>query len=218
MSLTHDLAQLAGHIRAKLPEDTKATMAKAGDDITKLGIEDRSLKTGDTIPTVTLPNALGETVAVQTLLQDGPVVIAFYRGGWCPYCNMELRALQQALPKIEAQGARLVAISPETPDHSLSTKEKNDLTFEVLSDVGNLVAQDFGLVFAIPEYLRPVYKSFGIDVAAHNGDEKFELPVPATYVVDTSGKIAHAFVNLDYTQREDPENIVTALKSLQVTV
>lgn len=216
MSLTHDLATLAEQIKSKLPEDVKATMAKAGEDIAKLGIEDRSLKVGEAIPMVTLPNALGESITVQDLLKEGPVVVAFYRGGWCPYCNMELRSLQQALPAIEAQGAKLVAIAPETPDNSLSTKEKHELTFEVLSDVGNQAARDFGLVFALPEYLRPVYKSLGIDLAAYNGDEKFELPVPATYVVDTDGKIVHAFINLDYTQRADPENIIVALKALTV--
>ena len=110
-----------------------------------------------------------------------------------------------------------MAIAPETPDNSLSTQEKNDLSFEVLSDIGNQVARELGLVFTLPEYLRPVYQSFGIDVAAHNGDENFELPVPATYVVTPEGKIVHHFVNVDYKQREDPENILAVLRSLKVT-
>ncbi|MEL6382977.1 MAG: peroxiredoxin-like family protein, partial [Cyanobacteria bacterium J06626_18] len=164
MSLTQDLAQFADQMREKLPVEVQDAMAKASDDIAQLGIEDRSLKVGDTIPSVTLPNAVGETVTVQDLLKQGPVVIAFYRGGWCPYCNLELRALQQALPEIQAAGANLVAIAPETPDNSLSTQEKNELTFEVLSDVGNTIARKFGLVFALPEYLRPVYQSLGIDL------------------------------------------------------
>ncbi|MGD1940972.1 MAG: peroxiredoxin-like family protein [Leptolyngbyaceae cyanobacterium] len=214
MSLTQDLAQFAAKMQDQLPADAKAVMAKAGNEIAQLGIEDQSLKVGDVIPSVTLPNALGESVAVQDLLKAGPVVIAFYRGGWCPYCNMELRALQQVLPAIKAQGAQLVAIAPETPDNSLSTQEKNDLAFEVLSDVGNQVAREFGLVFTLPEYLRPLYQSFGIDLEAYNGDSSFELPVPATYVVDATGTIVHAFVNVDYTQREDPDNIVAALQQL----
>ncbi|MEL6398289.1 MAG: peroxiredoxin-like family protein [Cyanobacteria bacterium J06607_6] len=214
MSLTQDLAQFAAKMKDQLPAEAQVTMAKAGNEIAQLGIEDQSLKVGDAIPPVTLPNALGKSVAVPDLLKAGPVVIAFYRGGWCPYCNMELRALQQALPAIKAQGAQLVAIAPETPDNSLSTQEKNDLSFEVLSDVGNQVARAFGLVFTLPEYLRPLYQSFGIDLAAYNGDSSFELPVPATYVVDTTGNIVHAFVNVDYTQREDPENIVAALQQI----
>ncbi|MEM9006863.1 MAG: peroxiredoxin-like family protein [Cyanobacteria bacterium P01_F01_bin.86] len=216
MSLTQDLAQFAAQMQEKLPDDVKTAMAKAGDDIAQLGIEDRSLKVGDKIPAIKLPNAVGATVTVQDLLKQGPIVITFYRGGWCPYCNLELRALQQALPTIQSHGASLVAIAPETPDNSLSTQEKDELTFEVLSDVGNVVAREFGLVFALPEYLRPVYKALGIDVAAHNGDETFELPVPATYVVNTDGTIIHAFINVDYTQREDPEKIVAVLQQLKV--
>ena len=214
MSLTQDLAQFAAKMQDQMPADAKAVMTKAGNEIAQLGIEDQSLKVGDAIPAVTLPNALGKSVAVQDLLKAGPVVIAFYRGGWCPYCNMELRALQQVLPAIKAQGAQLVAIAPETPDNSLSTQEKNDLAFEVLSDVGNQVAREFGLVFTLPEYLRPLYQSFGIDLEAYNGDSSFELPVPATYVVDATGTIVHAFVNVDYTQRDDPDNIVAALQQL----
>jgi len=217
MSLTHDLAKLGEQLKGKLPAEAQKVMAQAGQDIAQMGIEDRSLKEGDTIPIITLPNAVGATVTVQDFLKQGPVVIAFYRGGWCPYCNMELRALQQALPQMQAAGAQLVAIAPETPDNSLSTKETHDLTFEVLSDADNVVAREFGLVFEIPEYLRPVYQSLGIDLAAYNGNDKFELPVPATYVVNTDGKIVHAFVNVDYTQREDPDNILATLKQPKVT-
>ncbi|NEQ46851.1 MAG: AhpC/TSA family protein [Leptolyngbya sp. SIOISBB] len=217
MTLTQDLANLAAQNADRIPAAAQAVMAQAGADIAQLGIEDQSLKTGDRLPEFTLTNALGNPVAIADLLQQGPLVIAFYRGGWCPYCNLELRALQQALPAIKAEGAQLVAIAPETPDHSLSTQEKNELTFEVLSDIGNQVAREFGLVFTLPESLLPIYQSFGIDVAAHNGDENFELPVPATYVVTPEGKIVHHFVNVDYKQREDPEAILTVLKSLKVT-
>lgn len=215
MTLTQDLAEFAAKVQAQLSEDAKAAMAKAESEIAQLGIEDRSLSVGDVIPPVILPNAVGETVAVQELLKQGPVVIAFYRGGWCPYCNMELRALQQVLPDIKRLGAQLVAIAPETPDNSLSTKEKAELSFTVLSDSGNSVARKFGLVFTLPEYLRPIYQEFGIDLNAYNGDDTFELPVPATYVVDTHGAIVHAFVNVDYTQREDPETILAVLQKLQ---
>lgn len=218
MSLTQDLANLLTQIEEQLPDEAKALMAKAGNDIAQLGIHDHSLKAGDAIPAIALPNATGEMVSVHDLLKQGPVVITFYRGGWCPYCNMELRALQQALPEIKHQNASLVAISPEVPDSSLSTQEKNALTFEVLSDVGNAIARKFGLVFTLPDYLRPVYQAFGIDLVAANGDETFELPVPATYVVNVDGIIAHAYINIDYTKREDPEMILAELRKLKVAV
>ena len=216
MSLTQDLADLAAQNAQKIPAEAQAVMARAGDDLAKLGLEDNSLKTGDRLPEFTLKNAVGKSVKSIDLLAKGPVVLAFYRGGWCPYCNLELRALQAALPDIQAAGAQLVAIAPETPDNSLTTQEKNDLSFEVLSDIGNQVARELGLVFTVPEYLRPIYEKFSIDIVAHNGDENFELPVPATYIVTPQGEIVHHFVNIDYRQREDPERILAVLKQLQV--
>lgn len=122
--------------------------------------------------------------------------------------------MQRALPEIEALGAALVTVSPQLPDNSLSTAEKLDLTFEVLSDEGNRVARDFGLVFTLPAKMRSIYQDFGIDLTAANGDDSFELPVPATYVIDRSGIIRLAFVDIDYTKRLDPEEILAALKKL----
>lgn len=134
--------------------------------------------------------------------------------GWCPYCNIELRALQAALPEISAHEATLVAVSPETPDQSLSTAEKNSLEFSVLSDLGNRVAREYGLVFTLPESLRPVYADFGIDIPTRNGDDSFDLPVPATYVIDQNGNVRFAFVNADYRQRAEPSDILSSLSKL----
>jgi peroxiredoxin len=122
--------------------------------------------------------------------------------------------LQQALPKIESLGAKLVAISPQLPDNSLSTAEKLALTFEVLSDVGNKVARDYGLVYTMPEEMRTIYQDFGIDLPAANGDESYELPMPATYVIEKNGIIRLAFVDIDYTKRLDPEDVITALEKI----
>lgn len=119
--------------------------------------------------------------------------------------------MQLALPRMRELGATLVAVSPETPDNSLSTAEKNSLTFEVLSDVGNRVAHQFGIVFQLPEDLRPIYAGFGINLSAANGDDMFELPIPATYVIDTDRKICMAFVEPDYAKRLDPEEIIATL-------
>ncbi len=121
--------------------------------------------------------------------------------------------MQLALPEIEALGAQLITVSPELPDKSLSTAEKNALAFEVLSDVGNKLARDFGLVFSLAEKLRPIYANFGIDIPVYNGDDTFELPMPATYVIGTDGTILHAFVDTDYTKRLEPAEIVEILKT-----
>lgn len=218
MNLTQELQDLRNQLRAKHPDDIKVVMDQATEDLVKSGITEQALKAGDKIPDFQLPNAVGQVVEIQELLKSGPVVIAFYRGQWCPYCNLELRTLQKYLPEIEELGAKLIAISPQTPDNSLSTTEKNELTFEVLSDVGNQVAKQFGLVFAVVEELRPIYEKFGIDLPGHNGDESFELPIPATYIINSNGVIVHAFVEPDYTQRSDPKDIITTLKNLPIAV
>ncbi|MEO1744047.1 MAG: peroxiredoxin-like family protein, partial [Cyanobacteria bacterium J06629_9] len=119
---------------------------------------------------------------------------------------------QQLLPEFKQAGAQLVAISPELPDHSLSVTEKNELEFAVLSDVGNKVAKDYGLVFTLDPTLRPIYEKFGIDVPASNGDDSYELPMPATYVIDQSGNIRFAFADADYTKRAEPQAVLAVVK------
>jgi peroxiredoxin len=161
-------------------------------------------------------DAHGKPVRLKTLLAKGPVVISFYRGGWCPYCNIELRGLQRALPEINRYGATLVAISPQLPDNSLSTEEKNKLTFPVLSDVGNIVASRFGIVFRLPDELLETYKAFNHELLVVNGEDgATELPIPATFVLDKSGTVQLAFVEEDYTKRLDPDTILDTLRSLQ---
>ena len=218
MTLTEQLTNLRNQFFATQPEAITEPMIQATTDLINSQIAEQSLSVGAKIPNFTLPNAVGNKIDIKSLLEKGVVVISFYRGGWCPYCNLELRALQQSLAEIETQGATLVAISPETPDNSLSTKEKNELTFEVLSDISNQVAKQFGLVFTLPETVRPIYQQFGIDLPAYNGDSSFELPIPATYIVTPDGTISYSFVNPDYTQRLDPTAIITAIKQITVNV
>ena len=215
MTLATDLQTQQQQFRSRTPQDVQTTMQQATAELATSDILEQTLKVGDTIPNFTLPNATGQTVDIRNLLARGPVVIAFYRGGWCPYCNLELKALQRALSQIQSTGATLVAISPETPDNSLTTQEKNELAFPVLSDVDNQVARQFGLVFKLPASLRPIYESFGINLVAYNGNDHFELPIPATYVVHPNGEIVYAFANVDYTKRAEPSEVVDALKRLE---
>jgi len=159
-----------------------------------------------------LENAKGATVDVGTLLKKGPVIITFYRGGWCPYCNLELKAYQEILPQIVAAGASLVAISPEKPDDTVSTAEKNALTFEVLSDVGQNVGRAFGLVYEFTEELKSAYHGFNLDIPARNGTlGEWALPVSATYVIDRDGSIIYAYTDVDYRDRADPHDVLQAL-------
>lgn len=213
-SVQKQLDQFASEFAKKVPDEVREAMDNAGRDVTEIFSQQAVVGVGDTAPNFLLPDATGKQVELQTLLREGPVVLTFYRGGWCPYCNIELQALQAALPEFSAHNATLVAVSPQTPDQSLSTAEKNELEFAVLSDVGNNAAKEYGLVFTLPEELRPIYAEFGIDLPSYNGDSSFELPVPATYVIDRDGKVQYVFVNADYRQRAEPSEIVDSLKKL----
>lgn len=213
MAVMTELVALEQERRAKRPAELQAVMDQATDDLAASGMAGGFLQVGDVAPDFVLPDVLGNAVALGDLRAQGPVVLAFYRGAWCPYCNLEVQLLQQALPDIQALGATLVAISPQTPDNSLSLAEKHGLAFPVLSDAGNAVARRFGLVFTVPEALRAVYDKLGIDIPAHNGDGSFELPVPGTYVVGRDGTIAFAYANVDYTRRVAVRDILAALRT-----
>ncbi len=215
MAVMNELVALEQERRAKRPAELQAVMDQATADLDASEMADGFLREGDTAPDFVLPDALGNSVALADLRAQGPVVIAFYRGTWCPYCNLEVQLLQRALPDIQALGATLVAISPQTPDNSLTLAEKHGLGFAVLSDAGNAVARRFGLVFTVPDALRGVYDKLGIDIPAHNGDGSFELPVPGTYVVGRDGTIAFAYANVDYTRRVATADILEALRSLR---
>jgi peroxiredoxin len=170
------------------------------------------LKVGDRAPAIVLRNAKGEIVDVSALRKQGPVIVTFYRGGWCPYCNLELKAFQEILPEIKAASVSLVAISPEKPDDTLSTAEKNAIAFEVLSDVGQKIGRAFGLVYEFTDELRSAYHGFGRDIPAHNGAPgEWALPVSATYVIDRDGTIIYACTDVDYRDRADPRDVLQLL-------
>lgn len=190
-------------------------VARERENLSRSGILSRSLKVGDVAPTFSLPNAVGDLVDLEVLLEQGPVVITFYRGRWCPFCSEELQAYESILEGILKLGATVVAISPQTPDNSLTTVEKQNLTFEVLSDVHNVVAKKFGIVYHVQDEMQALYADLGLDIPAFNGDESFDLPVPATYVIDTQRTVRLAFVDPDYTRRVDPTAVLSVLQSLK---
>ena len=200
--------------KEKMPAEVLETMARATTELKDSGIENKVLRTGDRIPDFSLPNQHGEMRRFADFLAEAPVVLNIYRGGWCPYCNFEMKALADALPEIEAAGARLVGLSPETPDHAQDTATRHNIGIEILSDAGNAVSEQMGLVFSLAEELRPIYLGAGLDIPAYNGDDTFLLPVPATYIVGSDGVIKYDFVNADYTQRLEPQDIVKFLQEV----
>jgi peroxiredoxin len=179
------------------------------------GTAEQALKEGMQTPDFTLPDARGNAVTLSHLLTQGPVVMTFYRGQWCPYCHLMLRAYQQALPHMQARGASMVAISPQTPDHSRALAEKLELTFALLSDMGNQVACQFGLVFTIDEAVRGAHKQVGADLPRFNGTESWELPMAGTFLIDQSGTVRLAFVHPDFTRRLDPSVVIARLNELK---
>jgi peroxiredoxin len=213
--MTKELEELSELVRATASPERLQANAQT---ISELIADDRkasALKEGDAAPDFALPDTHGQTVALRALLDRGPVVISFYRGAWCPFCNLELRGLQRVLPQMEQMGASLVAISPQLPDHSLSTEEKNQLTFPVLSDAGNIAAKRFGIVFTLPAVLVEVNRAMGRDLEEINGEAgATELPMPATFVLDKRGIVRLAFVEEDWRKRLDPEIILDALRRL----
>ena len=214
MSLKTELDAFRSEFMSQVPPEIRDAMVRADLELAASGIAQSALKAGDGAPDFRLPDARGGSVRLRDLLASGPVVLSFYRGGWCPYCNLELRALQHALPEIRRLGAKLVAVSPQTPDESLSTAEKNALAFPVLSDAGSATAKSFGIAYDLAEELRPIYTRFGHALPEKNGDDSWVLPIPATYVIDMDGTIRLAFVDVDYRNRLEPAEIIAALQSL----
>ena len=178
------------------------------------GVLDSAKGVGDKAPDFTLEDAGGEAVSLGALLEKGPVVLTWYRGSWCPYCNLQLRAYQEILPRMRERGAALVALTPEVPEYTRETREKEALEFVVLSDPDNAVARSYGIVYTLPAPVAEIFDG-RIDLARHNGGDSLELPLAATYVVDTGGVIRYAFVDEDYRKRAEPEAILEALDALQ---
>ena len=213
-TLADQLTSLHAAILTQIPPGAAQTFDRAVELVERSGLARVAIGVGDRAPTFSLPGIDGRLVSLQELLATGPAVVAFYRGGWCPYCNLQLRALQATLPEIEARGARLVAISPQQPDESLSTAEKAELRFPVLSDTGLQTSRRYGLVHAVDAQTNAVLRDFGTDLTRVNGSASLELPMPAVYVIDKSGMITFAHVDADYRRRAEPRAIVDALQRL----
>ena len=198
---------------AKATDAQKAMTTENLKAIIKTHFKENAVNIGDKIIDFTLKNALGECTNLQNTLNEGPVILTWYRGGWCPYCNLTLQFLQNSLPEFKKYGANLLALTPELPDKSLSTKEKHNLQFEVLSDVGNKVAKQYGLSYKLTDALAEVYKN-GVSLKNYNGDDSSELPITATYIIDKTGLVKYAFLDADYRKRASISEILEVLKTL----
>jgi len=210
-SLKSKLEEKKANFELKADDNKKRAYKEGLEAVEKSGITKSALQVGDKAPNFTLTNALGKKVTLADYLKKGKVVLTWYRGGWCPYCNLTLHQLQEELPNFKANGANLLALSPELPDNSISTAEKHNLAYEVLSDVGNKTAHEYGIVFKLTDEVAGMYnQSFGLN--EHNGDDSNELPLAATYVINENGIIVYAYLDADYRNRAEPSEITEFLK------
>jgi peroxiredoxin len=215
MNSLPSLQQQLDEITASIPEAIGTRIDTGVGEIDESGVAP-GLAVGDTAPNFTLPDALGQPITLADLLLQGPVVATFYRGEWCPYCNVQLRGLEAALPRLRELGATLVAISPQAADHSLSLTEKHELTFPVLSDLDQEVIRAYRVQFTLSGDLEDLQVNvFQNDPASQNADHSRSLPVPATFVIDRDGIVRAAFVSADWRYRPEPADIIAALEALQ---
>jgi peroxiredoxin len=190
----------------KLMKDESDQLAKA--------LPNPGIQVGEKAPSFSLTNSQGKKVTLESELAKGPVVLVFYRGAWCPYCNMQLRALKKNLPAFKKHNAQLVTITPQTPDKSEAQFKKEGYPFEVLSDLNNKVMKDYKLYFEPSSELVAVYKKHGLDLEGFNGDGRTGLPVPGTFVIDQSGIVRAMKAQTDYKIRMEPADIIKALEAL----
>jgi peroxiredoxin len=208
------LADQLNEITAQIPAEIGGRIQSGVDEVTSSGVAP-GLAVGDAAPDFALSDAVGNQVVLTELLARGPVVATFYRGEWCPYCNLQLKALQQVLPEITAAGGTLVAISPQAPDHALTLTEKHELAFPVLSDLDQSVSEAYQVRFDVTGELEDLQVNvFQNDPAAQNADGRRSLPVPSTFVIDRSGTVRYASVDADWRVRAEPADVVAALQSL----
>lgn len=213
-TLTESLNERKENFNAKASDEKKRVYAEGIKAVKESGVLEAAVKSGDKAPEFVLKNAVGEKVSLKKELENGPVILVWYRGGWCPYCNITLHYLQENLPEFKARGANLLALTPEVPDKSMSTSEKHKLEFEVLSDVDNKVADKYGIVFNLtPEVAKIYEESFGL--SDYNGNEKGQLPLAATYVIAADGTVTYSFLHADYRERAPISEIIQALDKLK---
>ena len=206
---------LEKHKGKPIDENDKAIMAKAELDLSR-AMPEPGLRVGERAPDFTLVNAFGKEVKLSDQLKKGPVVLAFYRGAWCPFCNIELNVLQRSLAHFKEYDATLIAVTPQRPDKSREQLEKAEYSFEILSDLDDSVIKSYNLYFEVPLELHELYKNrFGFDITDYNGKDRLGLPVPGTFVIGRDVVIRASFAEADYKKRMDPRDIIEALKMVE---
>ncbi|MEM9277218.1 MAG: peroxiredoxin-like family protein [Pseudomonadota bacterium] len=215
MSLQDKLDAFKAQFKTQAPAEAFEAFARSTQELADSGQVEAAIKMGDTAPDFTLPDQDGNTVALKDLLAKGPVVVSFYRGVWCPYCNLEMKALEEAIGEIKSRGASLVAISMQGAADSRKSQKDNGLSFPILSDKAGEVADKYGIRWTLQDYVIPIHAGFGVELPKIHGDGEWNLPMPARYVINTDGQVVYSEINPDYTRRPDPSELFPVLDKLK---
>ncbi|STD55866.1 peroxiredoxin-like family protein [Empedobacter falsenii] len=210
-NLSQQIEELNENLALQLPPEVLQVFSQSIQDLKTENIEEKCINIGDLFPDFSLPNSNNETIQLKELLKKGKVIVAFFRGNWCPYCNLELKALQHKLKDIADNKVTLVGISPQTTDYNEELKSNLDLDFELLRDKDNNLSKQLGISFKLHDYVIPVYESLGIELSEYNGNNDSELPVPAVFVIDINGNITYKFVDSNYMNRINIQELIEQL-------
>ncbi|SBW05494.1 Alkyl hydroperoxide reductase/ Thiol specific antioxidant/ Mal allergen [uncultured Dysgonomonas sp.] len=211
-NLQKQIENLNNEMSSQLPKETLLAFSNSIVDLKNKGIENNCIKEGMKVPRFVLKSVKGTIIDSDNLFGEyDKIVIVFFRGVWCPYCNLELRALQTSLDKIENGKVKLLAVSPQKIKHSLSMMENNEISFDILFDENNVFAQQLDISFQLQDFVVPHYQQLGIDLREYNGDSQNTLPVPAVFVVDKNYNITYSFVDTNYMNRIDIDELIMNL-------
>lgn len=212
-NLAQQLKQFQQNMNGNLPKEITDSFNKSIEDLRSKKIEKNCIQKGDRLPVFALPNENNEVITSKTLLDSNDyLIITFIRGSWCPYCNLQLKYLQQSLSKIKDKNAVLIAITPQRTEYNAVLKDKNSLAFPILYDKGNKYANKLGITFELQDFVKPIYEQIGVNLLESNGDSSYSLPIPATFVIDKDSTVVYSFVDVDYANRSDIDKILTFLK------
>lgn len=210
-SLAKQIENLNNELSKQVPQEVLEIFEKSITDLKTQNIENKSIKIGAIVTPFSLLNTQNQLIHSKDILSKGKMILAFFRGSWCPYCNLELRELQNNIAKIAGKNATLVAVSPQSPDHNMALTEKHELTFEVFTDKNNALAKQLGISFKLQEFALPIYQAIGIDLKDFNLNDENTLPIPAVLVIDTDGSVIYKFIDSDYRNRLDIDELIQSL-------
>ncbi|WP_220497665.1 MULTISPECIES: peroxiredoxin-like family protein [unclassified Myroides] len=202
-TLTQQIAELNENLAQQVPTEVLTRFGQSIEDLKKLQLEQRAIALGDPFPNFKLLNTENQIVELSELVRKGPVIISFFRGSWCPYCNLELRSFQNKQSSLAQQKTTVVAISPQLPAYNLELKQTHQLDFELLTDRDNLLAKQIGIAFQLQDYIIPIYETLGIDLPTFNGTAQHELPIPAVFLLNQEGIVTYKFVDSNYMKRDE---------------